>query len=787
MENERRIQFYIGKHGSGKSFLGRLIGELLHPEGAIAINCADRDLNELLFETVLDVQANPDLYTKINQRLENGTMNSTSIAALRAVVGNAYTEKDGKPHIDFEKIGSTSLETSTNEDGLKETEAVFSDADTHEVVETLLRIAQVEGLSESASFMPIKSQMGLLPRIWQEGRVAHLEEYNKCKEGTDTCLHPVLQVYNGENSKCRVYGSGGLSFAFDNRDRKPGFFCYLDGNMQQDGVATHMLSASANDRILPNIIQDMIREDWQHRWCQMLTGLPVKLLYESKKDQWEADPESFTRFLLMIRGLGDAEVPTSHKHYINRWEDVLDATDIISRYNQLYDEMTNPDSAANREGKYPELFTEVDDEFHNMAGGSMRRNIYYFKMALLGRPGTKPTHLSQGYDLSEDWSSPPTIDVSRDTYYPQEKLGTNIVEIFYRDMVRLTLGVGKVHLYTRLKAAFETLRMMRPQLNEGASNIDVPYLEDLLNSEAAGPNKFLQVQEVFCKNMRERLSGTPMSKNDDDLMTLDQIEKAFSKASADGLSSPHDDRLQYIFAQNFPPLVTVDNMLHQVALIDSCMSAQGKSVKVRDEDLMQHDHFLLNLSLPRLGRLSLKNLWNTALMDSVDSPIAQDDKALQISTGQSDAGIAMTTILTKTFVQGKAALAPIHVIRDVRKNNVLLIGEPVDNQLKSYLKESDVEYIDRDMPNARTRIQTFLNRLLIKAAPETEGFMVNSFFHRNTMPGIKLPDSIDRLESLRLADLLASKEVIIRTPVYATALADHKKIQAYLEQERVNA
>ncbi|MEM7039866.1 MAG: hypothetical protein AAF570_23030, partial [Bacteroidota bacterium] len=222
VENDRRIQFYIGKHGSGKSFLGKLIGDYLHPEGAIAINCADRDLNELLFETVLDVQANPSLYNQINERLREGTMNSTSMASLKAVVGEAFTEKDGAPFIDFEKIGSFELRTSTDEDGLTETEAVDIGADTKEVVETLLRVARVEGLQKEASFMPIKSQLGLLPRIWQDGRVAHLEEYNKCKEGTDTALHPVLQVFNGENTKCRVFGSGGMSFAFDNRERHPG-------------------------------------------------------------------------------------------------------------------------------------------------------------------------------------------------------------------------------------------------------------------------------------------------------------------------------------------------------------------------------------------------------------------------------------------------------------------------------------------------------------------------------------------------------------------------------------
>lgn len=776
VENERRIQFYIGKHGSGKSFLGKLVGDILHPEGSITVNCADRDLNELLFETVLDVQANPDLYTKINERLRSGTMNSTSAAALRAVAGDAFSTKDGAPWIDFERIGGSRVETVVSEEGIHETQVMFSDANTKDVVETLLKIAQVEGLSKEASFMPIRSQLGLLPRVWLDGRVIHLEEYNKCKEGSDTCLHPVLQVFNGENLKCRVYGSGGLSFAFDNNDRLPGFFCYLDGNMQADGVATHTLSASANDRILPNIIQDMIREDWQHRWSQLLTGLPIRILYDSKRDQWEADPESFTRFLHMIRGLGGVTVPPSHRHYIDRWEDVLDATEIISRYNQLYDEMTNPDSAANRAGKYPELFSEVDEEFYNMAGGSMRRNIYYFKMALLGRPGTKPPHLSQGYDMSIDWSTPPAINVSKQDYNPSEKLGSNIASIFYRDMVRLTLGLGKVQLYARLKAACESLRIIKPELSEGA-NVDGVYLEDLLNSAGGVLNKNREVQELLCAHMREALAGTPLSRENDHLMTVDQVGTALQKA-ADRLTPTHADaRVAYLVAQHYAPLVTVDNLLGPCAMLDAIGRAGILAAPAPDK-LMAHDELLLALALPKTGKKSMQALFPLGLYDRVDSVLRDFDDALLIASNRSGLGIAMSTVVVRSFGQ---ATTCIHILRDTRKDLTLLIGDAISEQLANFLKSANIEFIVRGPASARTKIQTFLNRLLIQAPPETESLMATAFFLRNAQLGFDLLRNIDRLDGMKVADLLSAGDTTPVRPVYATRVADSKAVDALLQ------
>ena len=776
VENERRIQFYIGKHGSGKSFLGRLVGDVLHPEGSITVNCADRDLNELLFETVLDMQANPDLYTKINERLREGSMNSTSIAALKAVVGEAFTTKNGAPWIDFERIGGSRTETVVSDEGIHETQVVFSDANTRDVVETLLKIAQVEGLSKEAAFMPIRSQLGLLPRVWNEGRVVHLEEYNKCKEGSDTCLHPVLQVFNGENLKCRVYGTGGMSFGFDNRERLPGFFCYLDGNMQADGVATHTLSASANDRILPNIIQDMIREDWQHRWCQLLTGLPIRILYDSKKDQWDADPESFTRFLQMIRGLGRVDVPPSHRHYIDRWQDVLDATEIISRYNKLYDEMTNPDSAANREGKYPELFSEVDEEFYNMAGGSMRRNIYYFKMALLGRPLTKQPHLSSGYDLSQDWTKPPETQVTKQDYNPAEKLGTNISSIFYRDMVRLTLGLGKLQLYARLKAACESLRITKPELSEGA-NVDGVYLEDLLNSAGGILNKNKEVQELFCAHLREALAGTPLSRENDHLMTLDQIGTALSKAAERNLPQHADPRVSYLVAQNYQALVSVDNLLAAMATVDA-VGPGGKTNPPEGKDLMGHDELLVALALPKTGRRSLQALWPQGLYNAV-SPLLRDfDESLLIASGKSGLGIALTTVVVKQF---GGAVSYVHVLRDTRKDLVLVVGEPVSDALVNFMKSGNVEYVARGQGNARTKIQTFLNRLLIQAPPETEALLAAAFFLRNGMMGFDLGRNIDRLDGMKVADLLNSAECLPQRPVYATRIGDAQALSGLLQ------
>lgn len=778
-ENDRRIQFYIGRHGSGKSFVGKLIGDMLHPDGSVTINCADRDLNELLFETVLDVASNPGLYSKINQKLKDGTMSNTSLAALRSVVGSAYHDEKGYPQIDFEEIGAYHLETYTNRDGQRETDVVFNGASAGDVMEVVLKIAEVEGLAKEASFMPLKTQLGILPRVWMEGRVPHLEEYNKCKEGTDTCLHPVLQVLNGEYPRCTVFGSGGASFTFDVRDRKPGFFCYLDGNLQADGVATHTLSASANDRVLPNIIQNMSKADWQHRWCQLLTGLPLKVLYDCKKDQWDADPESFTKFLLMIRKMGGIEVPPMQLHYINKWEDVLDATEMMAEYNYAYDQKTNPDSVGHQQGLFPELFSEVDEEFYSMAGGSMRRIIKHFNQAMLGRPKTVTVSQSKGFDLSNDWRNPPDINPALHTHRPELSLGTDIVTEFYDDMARLTMGLGKPNLYASLKADFESFRLRRPDLSEGALS-NTLYFEDLLNSQKVTMDHHLQTQELLCDRMRVHMADVDLASQNDFLLPLEMIDGAINKAMKTEPPVLNDERAQFIHVQGFQPLVTVDNLLHQVALLDGIPMSDGRRIDVNPKDLLGHDDFLVAMGLPKVGKKSQGFLWNTAISKALDSPIAEEDEALRISADKSAARLAFTTVLTSIGTNGSTQSVPIHILKDNTKRKMLMVGGPVDDHIITYLDEAQVDYVDRTAMNARSKIRAFLNSILLERESGIEAHLVGAFFHRNHIQGLDIARDEKTLDRMTLTDLLSNENVIPVRPNFATVYSKSSEVQKFL-------
>ncbi len=69
--------------GFGKSYLADLIGNAMHPEGAIIYDAGGKNLESLLFETIFDSNANSDLMDRINSALRDGTITAPSLKALR--------------------------------------------------------------------------------------------------------------------------------------------------------------------------------------------------------------------------------------------------------------------------------------------------------------------------------------------------------------------------------------------------------------------------------------------------------------------------------------------------------------------------------------------------------------------------------------------------------------------------------------------------------------------------------------------------------------------------------
>ena len=83
-ESRNRTQMLIGNPGHGKSFMGALQGRLRTRKAVEVFDCGGKNMNELLFEMVLDFGAGDALPKAIDKRLKAGTLQALSYEIGRA-------------------------------------------------------------------------------------------------------------------------------------------------------------------------------------------------------------------------------------------------------------------------------------------------------------------------------------------------------------------------------------------------------------------------------------------------------------------------------------------------------------------------------------------------------------------------------------------------------------------------------------------------------------------------------------------------------------------------------
>ena len=81
-ESTNRTQMMIGDPGAGKSFLGGLQGRMRSKQKIEVYDCGGKNMNELLFEMVLDFGTGDTLPNAIDKRLQAGALHDLSLGLI---------------------------------------------------------------------------------------------------------------------------------------------------------------------------------------------------------------------------------------------------------------------------------------------------------------------------------------------------------------------------------------------------------------------------------------------------------------------------------------------------------------------------------------------------------------------------------------------------------------------------------------------------------------------------------------------------------------------------------
>lgn len=791
--NKRTIMYYVGAPGMGKTFLSDMEARVRTKQGAIKIDCGKKNLGELLFEPVLDFGKDRRFYDEFDSRIKMYNQATTdeqrarifhphSIAILKSHLGSALIYEEGQYRIDWAATGEC-LSSEAHSVDARQTLAIVS--------EGLLSVAKKEGFGHMASNnLGIATQEGPLIRAWKDGRELILDEFNRAKEGTTASLHTVLQFLAGEIDSVTVEntlkekGEEGQFYTFRREDQKLGFFVSATGNSEEDGSDVYAMPQSVASRVVPKFIPVATIEDWQHRICQTMTGLPVSTLYRASEADWKKNPDVFRQKLLEWRTLGMSadeavNVPELQINLLRRWEDVLDASEKLARFYFGWSQVVNPDSSMHRSGSLAQLMEEIDELYSAKVSIDFRKVILHINEALERLPAATSGDLSQGID-GGDWNAAPSLPVATEEEDPSRYFGTRLATTILNHVSGTTVEMGKTNLYRQIMQLATDCGLSAPLLQEGRASArrtiaglldENPYASEVPEVRAG------LLRDMMCDYLRTQ--DGKLSKDNDDLMTVRNVMDALAAYEAGTMAGDAPDiglddaaaeegvsaRTMTVFNDDLDSVQA--QPLRQATLLDgaeSLASDDEAGAAPAARTLMTRSGVLYGIAAPTLRKGNLTAAWNDALSRSGlvhEAADANASDSLAIAENRSKSNLAVTTLVVSNDNGRKST--PLHIVWNQAQDRVLIVGDgalPV--RIKASFTNTGVQYVDRNDQQALRKAETALRAVAGNAANDAKlaDSLKMAFLLRNGL------DSIDEQEKASLAELLVRRDLKCFLPHY---------------------
>ncbi len=614
-DSKNRQFFVMGDPGMGKSFMGGMIGRVMSRQSPRVYDCGGKQMNSMLFEMVLDFGAGDGPAALIDQAMMDGKLKPASVSVLRTLADEINTTDkkyiaelaDGVFEIDWEAIGRES------EIGLSKIKIV------EDMINTIIKL---EGFDKGGTNMlGMNSQFGPMITDFVEGNFATYDEYNKSKQGGDDALQTVLQFINGEIDECTVENplkgkdgtSGPTEFTFRREDVKAGWGILFTGNKSKDGATTRALNKSVYSRLGPRDLPEVSQEDWQHRICQLMTGVPISTWYHIMKEDADANPDDFADFLWHIRTSGLTEdqvnaIPQSQKVWLQNWQRVNDAAEKLGNFFFKWRDMLDVERAA----YVYHLGDEIDDDFSAEQSLDFRRVIKILQKASKPRAKLKAANSKTKIPTKTTLKKAPVRDHFNVKREDQEMdYGTRLTEILINDIFESSGAMGKEALYAKLLEEAENCAIIQQEFNGDAERSQVKTIEQLLNiTEFDNADIRIQAkiaQEIFCKMLRERHPEIEAANNE--IVTIDRMVEIIQDMRSTAEAAREE---QKIAIQNTDINTVMDKPLAEAKMLDYADISDFED-EPSFYDVLTLDEFLSAFVIPGVTDKNFNGIWDNNL------------------------------------------------------------------------------------------------------------------------------------------------------------------------------
>lgn len=692
-----RLMTIFGDPSSGKSFMFKQVGQLVHPEGALMVDCGGMNVRELFWRTVIDYGTG--VQEQLNKKIEAGGVKAQSLKLIKDEFPDAVIEKNGKVLINWAALGVPKSDDETSKQAAERAAALL---------ETVYKL---EDLTTQSNAFGIKTIPGeILESVWS-GRPIVLDEFTKCKIGSDDSMQTFLEFVRGDrdswttiNSIATTGDDAQKSITLKREDLRAGWFMGVSGNEAKDGHTTHDLSESMMSRLNPQYVTEMTEVDWAHRMSQMLAGFPVSTFIKIHGTKAGADPAGIGKLMRDLTKLGLSAnqikaLPSHHEYFLQNFVDTLEAVHKLAKVYFTRQELANPESFIYQTERAK--WEKISDEI--VAGGetkmrvTTRRFLDDIEEALRNTPEVRDVgSATLQLDLAKVFAnfSPESLKGGQPGWY---NLGKNLSRVIVEGIINDMRTMPKAREALLALCALEGITA-GTGLKEAKKSDQMKYLDDLLkydplkskglgNSDELMPVRdavLIALKSVFpdMKIDRDKIPLENIAKsvqavrktvaaNKKAIMIVntnieDVIAEPVTTAIAVPLYRQSDDILKEVFSDASAKLVTKEELLSTLAFAD------GSSI---------------GEVLNRLGTPDLN--------DSLDeeSRKSSDNEVRNLLSGTSASGYTLTFV---EVADNKGDNQFLTILQSSKTNKALIIGDGIiSDQLNSTLRRNNVFYVDR--------------------------------------------------------------------------------------------
>lgn len=787
-----------GSPAVGKSFMFKLLGSLTHPRGAYLFDCKGVDMGSLFRELVFDVSAAVAETNAIDAKILKGNregakygLKPENLGLLKAVCGDALLEETQGDRtvisIDWKAVELRD-EKGRPAETLEEQERLSK-----KFQEILRQVCLSEGIAatENIAKIGLVERDGIAiracdPNSADYGRPIMLEDPDQSKPGTLRKLDEWLPVLTGAEQECMATGAGGRTVDISRRNFPASFHVSITMNQAIEGMGSNTLDGPTLSRLalLIEDAPDATKNDWADRFCQEMTGLAARQLYNAEK-AYRDKTEDFVEDLQAYRELGmtleqKRNLKAHHQEQLQNIRKIGNIRVLAENMGSCAAQialMLDPKSSYYRDdpnkslsSEYEAYLTEQAKQFTLRAVSNMMRSAA--SVPAQHAPATTFRKLSERVkSSSHDGTINPSHRITLATRLGMrgdnlDKYWAQLLEQLFIPKYCATLHIRrdepeKIHALAKQIAA-------NHQIGVGRSNSNPPTtLADLYNLDAKELPGFRAeaAREKFIQHLRLLNPKLQLPQDPERLVSLEAMELALqhieetaldvTKDSA-AISVPNTD-VNTLGSQPWRKIIVKDSI---PADPDSEQAFHAPS-----KHLLPRDTLLTALTVPEVAKIILPGLWNTALRDT----LSINGDAGNMATGK-DAHFAVTSVTLRHADK----MEVLYIIHDKKLDETIIVGSKINEQLQASLKEAKVHYFDAGAKNTAEKINEVMKKMLAGHSKPASviGSMIVAFSYRSAQT-----ENTRELFKLSMGEVLTRPEMRqCEIPTYVTNAGSREEI-----------